>query len=197
MEGPIAAGKSKFAKELANELGMVYYPEANLDMEFINPYGFDRRSLDPQLPESVRSFDVNNFMINPRDIKAARFQIAQYIIKYYSSNFLFRWLIYSSIYYRYSQYIDVLAHLLSTGEGIVLDRCVYSDFVFAEAMLKAGYISRAAHKKYYEFRDCTIGELLKPHLIIYLDVPVNKVIENVKKRNYSYEKIHQFLHQNI
>lgn len=45
-----------------------------------------------------------------------------------------------------------------------------------------------AYKKYYEFRDNTIIELLKPHLVIYLDVPVPKVIENINKRALSYEK---------
>lgn len=39
--------------------------------------------------------------------------------------------------------MDALAHLLSTGQGVVLDRCVYSDFVFAEAMASQGYISKA------------------------------------------------------
>lgn len=111
---------------------------------------------------------------------------------------------------RYNQYIDALAHVLSTGQGVVLDRCVYSDFVFLEAMFSQGYISKPgkiqykrpskisffenrnfkflARSGYYEIRTNTIYELLKPHLVIYLDVPVNKVIENVKKRAIPYEK---------
>lgn len=31
-------------------------------------------------------------------------------------------------------------------------------------------------------------DLLRPHLIVYLDVPVPKVLENINKRNISYEK---------
>lgn len=41
---------------------------------------------------------------------------------------------------------------------------------------------------YYELRKNSIGELLRPHLVIYLDVPVNKCLENIQKRNISYEK---------
>ncbi|CAG9819656.1 unnamed protein product [Phaedon cochleariae] len=169
VEGPVASGKSKFAKQLANEFEMLYLPEANLDMMYINSYGFDLRKLDAQLPDSCKSFDVMDFLRNPKHGHAAKFQIEQYMVKL-------------------SQYIDALAHVLSTGQGVVLDRCVYSDFVFAEAMYSQGYISKPAYRKYYEFRDNTIDELLRPHLVIYLDVPVPTILENIKKRAISYEK---------
>ncbi|XP_018577620.1 NADH dehydrogenase [ubiquinone] 1 alpha subcomplex subunit 10, mitochondrial [Anoplophora glabripennis] len=169
VDGPVASGKTKFAKQLASELEMLYLPEANLDMVYINSYGYDLRKLDALLPESCRSFDVMDFLRNPKHRHTARFQIQQYIV-------------------RLSQYVDALAHLFSTGQGVILDRSVYSDFVFTEAMFAQGYLSKLAHKKYYEFRDCTIGELLRPHLVIYLDVPVPKILENIKKRSISYEK---------
>lgn len=76
---------------------------------------------------------------------------------------------------RYEQYVDALAHVLSTGQGVVLDRSCFSDFVFVEAMQKSDYISRAARSVYYDIRKNTIPELLKPHLVIYLDVPVETV----------------------
>jgi NADH dehydrogenase (ubiquinone) 1 alpha subcomplex subunit 10 len=45
-----------------------------------------------------------------------------------------------------------------------------------------------AYKAYYEFRDNTISELLRPHLVIYLDVPVDKVLEKIKERNLACER---------
>lgn len=60
---------------------MLYFPEANQDMFYINHYGYDLRKLDPQLPESCRSFDVMDFLKNPRHLLTARFQIDQYMIK--------------------------------------------------------------------------------------------------------------------
>lgn len=77
----MAAGKSAMAKRLAEELDMFYFPEANLDMEYINNRGFDLRTLDDQLPDSCKSFDVNNFMVNPRHPLAAAFQLRQYCVK--------------------------------------------------------------------------------------------------------------------
>ncbi|CAH0561410.1 unnamed protein product [Brassicogethes aeneus] len=169
VEGPIAAGKSKFAQELAKEMGMLYLPEANLDMYYINDYGFDLRTLDNEMPEGCKSFDVMDFMRNPQNMLTARMQLEIYEIKF-------------------SQYIDALAHILSTGQGVVLDRCVLSDYVFTEAMYSSGYLSKRARRKYYEYRDNTVRELLRPHLVIYLDMPVKKVMENVQKRGISWEK---------
>lgn len=123
VEGPIAAGKTDFAKELACELEMQYFPEASMDTFYINPYGCDMRELDSQLPPNCRSFDVKNFLADPKNRNAARFQIQMYTA-------------------RFIQYVDALAHLLSTGQGVVLDRSVYSDFVFLESMACQQYISQ-------------------------------------------------------
>lgn len=168
VEGPVAAGKTLLAKKLAKELDMLYLPEANQDMLMTNSYGFNLRKLNEQLPKSLRTFDIQDFLLNPRHERTAAFQICQYVVKY-------------------SQYIDALAHVFSTGQGVILDRCVYSDFVFMEAMFKHKYISPQARSIYYDIRQCTIDELLRPHLIIYLDVPVDKVITNIKQRNYCCE----------
>ncbi|XP_055854924.1 NADH dehydrogenase [ubiquinone] 1 alpha subcomplex subunit 10, mitochondrial [Episyrphus balteatus] len=168
IEGPVAAGKSKLAKEIAAELDMLYVPPANMDSVFINDYGFDLRKLDDQLPEMCRSFDEKNFLRNPNHPLAAQFQIRMYML-------------------RYSQYIDALAHILSTGQGVVLDRSVYSDFVFAEAMHKNGYLSKGAHSVYHEIKQNTINELMRPHLVIYLDCPVDVVKKRIKARNLDYE----------
>lgn len=81
VEGPVAAGKTKFAKQLAEEFDMLYYPEANLDMVHINSYGFDLKTIDPQVPESCRTHDVMNFLRDPKHRLSARFQIEQYCVR--------------------------------------------------------------------------------------------------------------------
>jgi NADH dehydrogenase (ubiquinone) 1 alpha subcomplex subunit 10 len=94
-----------------------------MDKIYINPYGYDMRQLDPQLPKDCRSFDLKNFLADPHHKNVAQFQIRMYML-------------------RYEAYIDALAHVLSTGQGVVLERSCYSDFVFLETMVKHGYISR-------------------------------------------------------
>lgn len=81
VEGPVASGKSNLAKQIAEELDMLYFPEANLDMLYINPYGYNMKQLDDQLPEMCKSFDVNNFLVNPKHKLSTAFQFAQYQIK--------------------------------------------------------------------------------------------------------------------
>ncbi|XP_046396193.1 NADH dehydrogenase [ubiquinone] 1 alpha subcomplex subunit 10, mitochondrial [Ischnura elegans] len=168
VEGPIAAGKTDFAKKLAEDLDFYHIPEATLDDLYITPYNFDLRTLDPQLPEGVRTYDEKNFCLEPSNRKAASFQIQKYQLRYF-------------------RYVDALAHVLNTGQGVVIERSPYSDYVFAEAMFSSGFISARARRAYYEVKQNTIQELMKPHLVIYLDVPVNAVKENIKKRNHSHE----------
>lgn len=168
VEGPVASGKTSFAKELADELEMLYVPAPTMDDIYINPYGFDLRTLDPQLPKNCRSFDVKNFCLDPNGRNVAQFQIRMMML-------------------RYSNYVDALAHIFSTGQGVVTNRCPFSDYVFLETMHKNGYISKGARSVYYELRGNTITEILKPHLVIYLDVPVSKIMDNIKKRGNDHE----------
>lgn len=127
VEGPIAAGKSKFAQELADELEMLYMPQPTMDYIYKNPYGYDLRQLDPQLPVNCRSFDFKNFCATPTHRNVAQYQIRMYMI-------------------RYSKYIDALAHVLSTGQGVVMNRSCYSDYVFLETMFKNNYISKGGQQ---------------------------------------------------
>ncbi|KAJ8710620.1 hypothetical protein PYW08_009135 [Mythimna loreyi] len=168
VEGPVAAGKTKFAAALAEDLGMKHFPEANMDIHYVRPNGCDLRMFDKQVPEDTRTFDHVNFNQTPNHRLAGNFQIMMYIA-------------------RYSQYIDALAHLLNTGQGVVLERSPYSDFVFLEAMYSQKHISKAVRSVYYELRANSLEELMRPHLVIYLDLPVDKVQAAVKARKLDYE----------
>lgn len=81
VEGPIASGKTKFAKELAEKLDMYYMPQTSMDDIYINEYGFDLRQLDDQLPPGVRSFDEKKFVADPYNRLVAPFQNTMYHMK--------------------------------------------------------------------------------------------------------------------
>lgn len=164
----VFVGKTALGKELADQLGMHFMPDITMDAYYINYYGYDMRNLDPQLPVNCRSFDERNFLENPEHYNAAAFQIIKYKL-------------------RYAHYIDALAHLLNTGDGVILERSPYSDFAFLEAMYKCKYVSKAAREIYHVLCKHAMPDLLHPHLVIYLDAPVSKVLDLVKERKLPHE----------
>lgn len=126
VEGPPAAGKRVLAKELAEELDMAYFKSPTVADSYINDYGYDMRKLDDQLPESCQSYDENDFIKDPSRMhgaKAARFQLLKLRL-------------------RYQTYLEALAHILNTGQGVVMDRSPYSDLVYITAMAETGIVGK-------------------------------------------------------
>ncbi|KAL7981285.1 hypothetical protein Chor_002181 [Crotalus horridus] len=74
------------------------------------------------------------------------------------------------------------------GQGVVLERSPYSDFVFLEAMSKQNYIHPRCVKHYYTMKHLSICEILPPHLVLYIDVPVSEVKKRIDKIGEPYEK---------
>lgn len=161
-------GKTALGKQLAEQLEMHFMPDITMDSYYINYYGYDMRKLDSQLPVNCRSFDERNFLENPEHFNAAAFQIIKFKL-------------------RYAHYIDAIAHLLNTGEGVVIERSPYSDFAFVEAMYKCKYLSKGARDVYYTLHKHAIPDLLRPHLVIYLDTPVPRVLDLAKERKLPHE----------
>lgn len=60
------------------------------------------------------------------------------------------------------------------------------DNVFVEKLIKI--VSFAVKSYYYEVKRTTIDELLRPHLAIYLDMPVEKIQQKIKERNRPHEQ---------
>lgn len=76
----------------------------------------------------------------------------------------------------------------SSGQGIVFERSPYSDFVFAEAMHKAGYLSDYDKEIYDKMRRNAREDILKPHLVIYLDAPIDILQQRIKSRGLVRER---------
>ncbi|KRY92446.1 NADH dehydrogenase [ubiquinone] 1 alpha subcomplex subunit 10, mitochondrial [Trichinella pseudospiralis] len=174
VEGNIGSGKGKFSRELAEMLGFHYIPAVNLDDIFVDSYGVDRRHFYHLLPESCRFFDAKLFYENPRHKNVANFQ-------------------YMMFYSKVENYLNSLAHLMNTGQGVVTERIAHSDFVFVKAMHEQGFLSDDCTKwsvcfvalflllvrsvilvydYYFKLRKHILATIpLFPHLVIYLDCP--------------------------
>lgn len=168
VDGLPGVGKSRFATELADKLGMRHMQEVSSDQIYINRSGFDYRSLNWRLPAGVQMVDLNMFLMNPFHPNLYEFQ-----------HFMYR--------ARFAQYQQALQHLFNTGQGVVIERCPQGDFVFAKAMNKLGFLPDDATEYHKYLRRETIWELKRPHLVIWLDISAEESLRRIKERNLEFE----------
>ncbi|KFQ29958.1 hypothetical protein N332_04121, partial [Mesitornis unicolor] len=166
VEGNLSSGKGKLAKQIAEKLGMKYFPEADI-------HYLDRITGDGTLlHEKFNGFcNLERFYDDPKCPDGHSYRLQAWLF----GN-------------RVLQYADALEHLLSTGQGVVMERSPYSDFVFLDAMFKQGYIHKRCVDHYKEIKEISICEFLQPHLVIYIDVPVPEVQKRIQEKGKPYEK---------
>ncbi|KAM8807018.1 NADH dehydrogenase [ubiquinone] 1 alpha subcomplex subunit 10, mitochondrial [Eudromia elegans] len=166
VEGNLSSGKGKLAQQLAEKLGMKYFPEA--DIHYLNRITGDGLLLD----EKFNGFcNLERFYNDPKCADGHSYRLQAWLF----GN-------------RVLQYADALEHLLSTGQGVVLERSPYSDFVFLDAMFKEGYIHKRCLDHYKEIKEISISEFLPPHLVIYIDLPASEVRKRIQENGETYEK---------
>uniref|UniRef100_A0A1A7X4J7 NADH dehydrogenase [ubiquinone] 1 alpha subcomplex subunit 10, mitochondrial n=1 Tax=Iconisemion striatum TaxID=60296 RepID=A0A1A7X4J7_9TELE len=159
VDGNLASGKGALAQKLADKLGMLYMPEA--DTFYMDKVTKEKEPL---------SVDVNGmcslekFYTDPKaaDGNSYRLQLWMYTV-------------------RLLQYSDAIEHLLTTGQGVILERSPFSDMVFLDAMFKQGYIRKECVQHYNEIKHISICEFLPPHLVIYLDLPAEEVQKKLRE----------------
>ncbi|RLV92729.1 hypothetical protein DV515_00013672 [Chloebia gouldiae] len=133
VEGNLCSGKGKLAQQIADKLGMKYFPEADIHYQ-------DRLSGDGKLlPEKFSGFcNLEKFYMVPKSPDGHSYRL--------------------------------------------------HDFVFLDAMLKQGYVHKRCLDHYKEVKEISISELLPPHLVIYVDVPVPEVQKRIQEKGKPYEK---------
>lgn len=167
VEGNVAVGKKDFAERLAKAFDLKYFEPTPNDRHIFNKEnGFDPRMLNDMLPADLRPYDLSRFLEDehPKLGRVGRLQGRWYQEKF-------------------KDYCRALTHVLSTGQGVVCVRSHFSDHVFADAQRQMGYISRNYHKYYNQMYDNTHFEVLRPHVVIYLDAPVSTIKKRIQERN--------------
>lgn len=71
---------------------------------------------------------------------------------------------------RFNTYVEALNHVRQTRGGVVLDRSIYSDWVFAEKNVQDGNICREGYQYYLSLRKQMLAVLPLPTCCVYLDV---------------------------
>ncbi|KAK5860776.1 hypothetical protein PBY51_022235 [Eleginops maclovinus] len=164
VDGNLASGKGALASKLAEKLGMLYMPEA--DTHYMDRMSGEK---DPLPVDFNGMCSIEKFYTDPKaaDGNSYRLQLWMYNM-------------------RLLQYADAIEHMLTTGQGVILERSPFSDFVFLEAMFKQGYIRKECVQHYNEIINISLNEFLPPHLTIYIDVPAEEVQKKLKQSDKSY-----------
>lgn len=171
VDGAHAVGKSQFAQELAEELEMLYMPKITMDNYYINQYGEDARKVDEYLLPRNRSYDEKDFFRNPVALPGC------YDRMHYN---LFRMMVH--------QHLLALRHIFNTGQGVVMERGPFSDLIYAQAAVNAGWMSPSSVKYVRTCREMCMGHLFRPCLIIWLDAPVSEVQKKISARGNEWDK---------
>lgn len=164
IDGNLASGKGALAQKLADKLGMHYMPEPD------NFYMDKMTGEKEPLPVDFNGMcSLEKFYTDPKaaDGNSYRLQHWMYVM-------------------RLLQYSDAIEHLLTTGQGVILERSPFSDMVFVDAMFKEGYIRKECVQHYNEIKGISICEFLPPHLAIYVDMPAEEVQKKLKQSSKSY-----------
>ncbi|KAM9344213.1 NADH dehydrogenase [ubiquinone] 1 alpha subcomplex subunit 10, mitochondrial [Pholidichthys leucotaenia] len=164
VDGNLASGKGALAQKLADKLGMLYMPEADT-------FYMDRMTGEKEpLPVDFNGMcSLEKFYTDPKaaDGNSYRLQLWMYTM-------------------RLLQYSDAIEHMLTTGQGVILERSPFSDMVFLDAMFKQGYIRKECAEHYNEIKNISICEFLPPHLVIYVDLPAEEVQKKLKQSEKAY-----------
>ncbi|XP_055258258.1 NADH dehydrogenase [ubiquinone] 1 alpha subcomplex subunit 10, mitochondrial [Moschus berezovskii] len=165
VDGNICSGKSKLAREVAEKLGLKHFPEAGI--HYADSTTGDGKPLPVRFSGNC---SLEKFYDDPKSNDGNSYRLQAWL---YASRLL--------------QYADALEHLLSTGQGVVLERSIYSDFVFLEAMYRQGFIRKQCVDHYTQVKKVTICEYLPPHVVVYVDVPVPEVQSRIQKKGNPHE----------
>lgn len=164
VDGNLASGKGALAQKLADKLGMLYMPEPDT-------FYLDKMTGEKEpLPVDYNGMcSLEKFYTDPKaaDGNSYRLQLWMYTM-------------------RLLHYANAIEHLLTTGQGVVMERSPFSDMVFLEAMLKQGYIRKECAQHYNEIKSISLCEFLPPHLAIFVDLPAEEVQKKLKQSGKPY-----------
>ncbi|TSC55353.1 MAG: Deoxynucleoside kinase [Parcubacteria group bacterium Gr01-1014_18] len=83
---------------------------------------------------------------------------------------------------RFQMHVEGIYKEWSEGTTTIFDRSIYGDRAFAEVLHDDGFIDDMGYQSYLQHRQCMEKQLLKPQLVIHLNVGIETAIERVRQR---------------
>lgn len=174
VDGNFGSGKTEFAQKLAKAIDFKYAREPDLNTHLY------------QQTNGENTRDIINEIVGENQ----RFRIDS--IEEWHSNPSFKSTIalqHNFYNIRWMQMRTALLHLMSTGQGVVLERSVFSDQVISQSLYDNNFLSDEAFRFY--LRDLvpnTIEELWRPHVMVYLEKSPEDCLKTIKEKGKPHEK---------
>merc|ERR1711973_103585 len=164
--------EAELAKQLAEEFGMKYMPFPRMSDYYINCWGDDLNDYAVYINDAFKPYDERDFSRNPTGPVEGSGD------KYH----LLVWM------EKFRNYVYALKHLYNTGQGVVVEGDPWSDYAHLDAALNQRWIDRTTQKAIKTCYRQGLHFLLRPHVVLYLDAPVETVMKNIKERNNPWDK---------
>lgn len=84
---------------------------------------------------------------------------------------------------RFLMHEEAIRHVMSTGQGVVMDRSIYGDYVFARHLYLDGKISSLGFMNYMAMRNVMERFLYVPRTTIYLRAAPSVCLSRIKARD--------------
>lgn len=88
---------------------------------------------------------------------------------------------------RFQQHEEAIRHEWSKGIQTIHDRSIWGDRAFADMLKKDGLISELGYSSYMMHRQCMLGFLLVPQIVIWLEASPETCIKRICKRDRTCE----------
>lgn len=86
--------------------------------------------------------------------------------------------------HRAQQYLQ----MVQLPQSVIIDRSIYEDaFIFARALYQMGNLTERDYQSYRTVFDLIVNRLPPPDLLIYLQAPVEVLIDRIRKRGRNIE----------
>lgn len=88
---------------------------------------------------------------------------------------------------RFALHQQAIEHIWRTGQGVIMDRSIYGDAIFAARNYLDGNIDKIGYQTYMHMREVMFRYLMVPQITIYLEASVKTCVRRIAARNRTFE----------
>ncbi len=89
---------------------------------------------------------------------------------------------------RFQMHQEAIESIWSGGKGVIMDRSIYGDAIFARQNLDDGNIDQKGYDNYIKMRDVMFRFLMTPQITLYLDASPQTCLNRIAQRERGCEQ---------